>query len=485
MKLRNYQVDIIAKIRAALKTHKRVLVCCPTGSGKTAMAAHILHGAHQKENPAYFCVHRRQLIKQVSDALARQAIPHGFIAAGFEDGEGYVKVAMQQSYVRRGEVKKAALLVIDEAHLNVDTYKKIMEENPDAYVILLSATPELLSGRPIPADVKIETVDTAALIEMGYLCNFKYYAPTKLDFTGCNSQGGDYVQSEIAAIAEQAKISGRALDHYREWGEDGKFINFSYSIEHSYETALEFTRAGYPCVHLDCESSDEERDAAFAKIELGELRGISNVNLFAEGADCPALQVMIGQSPTKSMMRFRQRIGRVLRLDEDKDYAIILDMVNDWKTHGWPDEKYDWQWQGFEKRSKEKDKLVAYVTCADCFRVYPIRESFCPECGVVREIQAREVAQEEGKLVRLTREEKLAIKEGLRIEREVEKERKRLEKEKSLAEKKVESNRKRIAKHLAVKAATCPKDLMDWAKINGYDPKYGLVLWKQFKRKSK
>lgn len=469
MKLRPYQEEIISLTRTALKNHKRILVVAPTGSGKTAMSAYILNGAHQKKNNAYFCVHRRQLIEQVSLELARQFIPHGFIAAAYEEGEGYVKVAMQQSYVRRikNNIEAATLLVIDEAHLNCDVYMKIIENNPDAYVILLSATPERLDGKAIPAEVKVETVDTAELIKQGYLCDFKYYAPTDLDFTKLHSSGGEYLQEEVAAIAEQAKIIGKAIDHYKKWGEDGKFINFSYSRGHSLQTAEEFTKAGYPCVHLDCESSDEERAEAFRKLVAGELRGISNVNLFAEGADCPSLQVMIGQSPTKSMMRFRQRIGRVLRLEENKKHAIILDMVNDYKTHDWPDDTYDWQWKGRDKKAKKKEKLVALVTCSECYRVYRATETICPECNAVRAVNSRQVDVEEGELVKLTREEKAIIREQKKAAEEIIK------------------KQKRIAKQIAIKNAQTPKDLMDWAVENGYEKGYGWYLWKLRKRKKK
>ena len=76
------QAELVAQTRAAMSRSKSVLMVSPTGSGKTAMATHIIESAKEKGRRILFSVPRRDLMEQTSETFERLGIKHGFVAAG-------------------------------------------------------------------------------------------------------------------------------------------------------------------------------------------------------------------------------------------------------------------------------------------------------------------------------------------------------------------------------------------------------------------
>lgn len=380
------------------------------------MSSHILDSARKKGKRVYFCVHRRQLIDQVKKELIKQNIPHGIIAAGHKLNDELVQICMQQTLIRR-QVAPAELLIIDECHLQPNIYKRIIEANPNAYVIGLSATPELSGGGALNAfNTKVETIDTEFLINNGTLSPYKYYAPTTLDFSKCKVVGGDYAEEDVAKIIEKTAIIGDSIEHYKKYGNNGRFLNFSYNIKHSKKTAEAFTAAGYPCAHVDCETPEKERLRLMDMLVNKELVGVSNVLLYTAGTDIPTLDVIIHQRPTTSRMLKRQIDGRVLRRSDGKEYGVIIDMVNNYKKlQSLPDTPHEWRWQGFSKQKKKKGEELpeAYYTCLNCHSTFRIQKTHCPECGHERQKTEREVKEEQGVLEEIKRNQ---IKRSQKLE---------------------------------------------------------------------
>ncbi len=82
MNLRPYQVLAIDKLRAAFgQGHKRVILCAPTGAGKTVMFSAIAHGAMQKGKRVMIITDRGELLWQAGGALNNLAIVPELITA--------------------------------------------------------------------------------------------------------------------------------------------------------------------------------------------------------------------------------------------------------------------------------------------------------------------------------------------------------------------------------------------------------------------
>jgi DNA repair protein RadD len=138
---------------------------------------------------------------------------------------------------------------------------------------------------------------------------------------------------------------------------------------------------------------------------------ISNVALLAEGWDFPACGVMVLARPTKSLIRWIQMVGRVLRPYPGKERAIVLDHSGSAAHLGYPTEdlplKLD---DGAPKkpgtgREMEPSKPKKCPSCS--FLKHP-KVHVCPACGFAPERQA-DIEVKDGKLVRL---ERVATKAG-------------------------------------------------------------------------
>ena len=64
MQLRPYQIGAVDEIRAAFKDSKRVVLCLPTGAGKTVVFSEIVRRVLEKGRRVAIVTHRRELLSQ-------------------------------------------------------------------------------------------------------------------------------------------------------------------------------------------------------------------------------------------------------------------------------------------------------------------------------------------------------------------------------------------------------------------------------------
>ena len=131
-----------------------------------------------------------------------------------------------------------------------------------------------------------------------------------------------------------------------------------------------------------------------------------NVDLFGEGFDLPAIEVVSFARPTESFALFSQQFGRALRLmlskeaaavhahltDEqrraaiaasEKPVAYIIDHVNNVLRHGLPDARREWSLDRRERRSNGKSDAIPMRVCVnpECIQPYERIYKCCPYCG--------------------------------------------------------------------------------------------------------
>jgi superfamily II DNA or RNA helicase len=144
--LRDYQAEAISKLRAELAAGKRRIVLqCPTGGGKTAIAGAIIRSALGKERKAIFTVPALSLITQTIDSFERDGITDVGVMQGqhwMSDANQPVQVCSIQTLARR-KIPEAHIVIVDEAHVVYDTYKKWFDDPAwsNVPIIGLSATP--------------------------------------------------------------------------------------------------------------------------------------------------------------------------------------------------------------------------------------------------------------------------------------------------------------------------------------------------------
>ena len=422
VQLRDYQEDMIARLRVALRSHRRVLLQAPTGSGKTVLASFIAAETSGRGRLTYFNCHRAELLRGTSNTFRKYDIEHGFIAADMPPPHSLVNVCSIDTLKNRLAVTPEPKVCLwDEAHhLGAAGWTAIMEAWPNALHIGLSATPWRLDGSGL-ADQFDELVPgptTAWLIEQGHLSDYEIFAPTAPNMKGARRARGDFAAKDASERMEIPKRTGDIIKHWRLHAEGRRTIGFAVNVVDSLMLVERFNAAGIPAAHLDAKTPKAERKRIIEAFVAGTILVLFNVALFDEGFDLAAIagvddltiDCLIDAAPTMSLSRVLQRWGRVLRR---KPYpAIILDHAGNSARHGFPDDERVWTLEGREKGAAANDNgPPPPVTCTGCFRQIrrPLPEC-CPSCGKKLLAEVKEIEATDGELKKITAEEKDALR---------------------------------------------------------------------------
>ena len=402
--LRAYQEATLSRMRELMASGKRsILAQGSTGSGKTAMAAHMIGTAAKRGMSSIFLVHRRELVKQSMLAFHEEGIPHGVIAAGFlEDKRQLVNVASIQTLARRlDSVKAPQLIVWDEVHhAAAGSWKAVRAHFPNAYHVGLTATPCRLDGQGLSEyfEEMVCGPSTYDLIQQGYLSKYKLFVPSTINTNGLHTRMGDFNQTELASVVDKPTITGDAIREYQKRAAGKRAVVFCVSIEHSKHVADQFQAAGFRAHHVDGETPAEDRDRAVREFSDGRLDILCNVDLFGEGFDLPSLEVAILLRPSQSLGLYLQQVGRALRPSPGKDHAIILDHAGNCQRHGLPDDEREWTLEGRDVKKRASEQGLAVRVCPKCFAASRAGVPVCQFCGYAHQVVSRVVAEVDGDL---------------------------------------------------------------------------------------
>lgn len=334
----------------------------------------------------WFLVHRKELLDQTIDTFNRFGIERKSIYIGM--------VGTYANHLDR--YPKPDFIVFDECHFSMAaTWQKIINAYPEAYIVGLTATPCRLDGKPLNATYEnlIVGVSTKQLISMGYLSDYRYYAPTIADLKGLKKTKGDYDTKQQEVILSQKAIFGDVIKHYKQLAYGKQTICYCSTIKHSEAMAEEFRASGINAVHFDGNTPKKQRTEIIEKFRNKEITVLCNVDLISVGFDVPDCHCCILLRKTASTALFIQQSCRALRPQEGKT-AIIIDHVGNYIEHGMPDDDREWSLTGKLKnnsRFNEKGELVVRQ-CMNCFGTFKTA-SVCPYCGWVYESTPEEIKQ--------------------------------------------------------------------------------------------
>lgn len=425
--LRDYQEMLIDGSKIEFQNgKKRVLIVAPCGSGKTVIMAWMAAQAKLKRNNTLFAVHRQELIDQSSKTFIKLNVPHGIIAAKYPmNPSENIQIGSIKTVVNRTDkLSIPQLIILDEAHhATANTWRKLLDIYPDAYVIGLTATPQRMGGQGLGDifDSMIIGPSVKELVAAGNLSPYRYYAPpVAADLEGLKVKYGDYIQSDVAMRMDKSEIIGDLIKKYQELAPGTRAVCYCASIEHSQHTAEMFRQAGIPALHIDGETPSVTRTAAINEFKTGAIKILCNVDLISEGFDVPAMETVILARPTQSLTLFIQQAMRAMRKDDDNPgkVAIIIDHVGNVYRHGLPDEDREWSLESKKKKPTEKREFSMKI-CPKCFAAHrpaPI----CPQCQYVYKVEPqKEIEQRDGELAEIIAFEKKRKKEEVRSARNV------------------------------------------------------------------
>jgi len=420
--LYDFQEELGTNARKSLRKFQSTLLVLPTGAGKSYITAWMVRNGLIKGNTAYFCVHRKDLVTQMSSTFRKFNIPFGYIASG-RPYNPFMPVqicSIQTLYNRLHKVAVPSILIVDEAHFSCSkTYSEIIDvyKKAGAFIIGKTATPWRLSGEGLARhfDDMVIGPSVRELMDQGFLSRYKYYAPSVPDLTGIASRMGDYVKAELETAMDRNTIIGNAVSHYRKFAMNKRAVAFCVSIKHSVHVAESFRSAGIMALHVDGDTPMKDRMKAYHSFAKGEIKILTSVAIFSEGLDLASLvgsevpiEAAILLRPTQSLSLFLQQVGRALR--KKPEPAIILDHAGNYLRHGLPDEDREWSLAGRPKKKRgEEEPEVRVRQCQECYAVH-LPAPVCPECGYEYPINSRELVEEAGELKEIDIEQQRRLK---------------------------------------------------------------------------
>lgn len=404
MILRAYQNTIIEQARAVMQRGVHSLVIeSPTGSGKTALTAHMIKTAAGRGIRCWFLMHRVELLRQSMATFKSVGVEFGVAAAGFTPSPfEMVQLCSIGTLKRRlSRMRAPGLIIYDESHhVAAKSWADIHSAYPQAFHVGLTATPERLDGKGLGSFFKemIKGPSVKWLIDNGFLSKYRMACPPGINADGIHRTMGDYNHAELAVVADVPTITGNAVLEYIKRASGKRAIARAVNIHHSKDIAAQFNASGIPARHVDGETPHAERREAMDSFVRGETLVLSNVDLFSEGVDVPSVECILDLRPTQSLTLWLQFCGRGLRTAPGKEHAIIIDMAGNMKRHGLPCQEREWSLTG-RKKSKAGGG-ASVLLCPKCFGAQFGRPPFCAFCGHEFEVkEGRVIKMVDGELV--------------------------------------------------------------------------------------
>lgn len=337
--------------------------------------AEIARRATAKGNRILFTVHRKEIVDQVVSTFKEQGVDMSL-----------AKIGMVQTITRHvDKLKPPAIIFVDEAHhVLAKSYRRILDNFPNALKLLFTATPYRLNGEGFEevADDLILGNSIKQLIKDGFLAPVDYYAPVQLDASQLKTKRNGEFDEKSIEEAFKPKVYGNAVNTFKKLGGSKQAIAYTYNVASAERLANELNGNGVVAKAVSGKTPKDERDSIINDYRNGKIQVVTNAELFTEGLDLPNVDVVIMLRPTQSLSLYLQFAMRCMNPRKGKT-AIIIDHVGNVNRFGLPTQPHNWTLEGSKKGSKKgSSEAVKPVTvCPKCFSTFYRKGDTCPFCG--------------------------------------------------------------------------------------------------------
>lgn len=444
--LRGFQPKLESDIYSAWASGAvNVMPVAATGSGKTVVLSKIMY---DEPGASIAIAHRQELVSQISIAIARNGVRHRIVGARKGSTLTRVITAIHVQELGYSFIDPTAktgvggvdtilniqnepwfiqvrLQVQDEGHhvLKNNKWGRAAALFPHARGLFPTATPRRADGKGLGrhadglTDAMVLAPSMREIINSGYLTDYRMVCPPMpKDFNiasiDVSAATGDLNKDQLRkARHASATLTGNVVEHYLKFAAGKLGVTFEVDVESAGDTAATFRARGVPAEIVSAKTPDGLRADILRRFARRELLQLVNVDLFGEGFDLPAIEVVSFARPTESFGLYSQQFGRVLRLmiperlkkvwdsltdaqrrreiaASEKPYGMVIDHVNNIVRHGLPDAPQIWSLDRRERRRDRSDAIPLRV-CTACLQPYEATEKRCPYCGFYMEPQAR------------------------------------------------------------------------------------------------
>ena len=328
-KARDYQDDLSRGVR----THwgqgaRNVLAVLPTGGGKSFVVA---REVSDYQGAACVIAHRGELVTQLSTALAREGVRHRVVGPdslrrsitavhmeefnrSFYDPGARVAVASVNTLALMDPkdpwVRQVGMWVQDECHhvLAENLWGKACKLFPNAFGLGVTATPLRADGKGLGShadglfDAMVVGPSMRELIERGYLSEYRVFAPpSDIDLSKVTTtDSGDFSPPKLREARRRSHITGDVVKHYLRIAPGKLGVTFEVDIDSATETAAAYRAAGVTAEVVSSKTPEALRRQILRRFRAREVLQLVNVDLFGEGFDLPAIEVVSMARPTMS-----------------------------------------------------------------------------------------------------------------------------------------------------------------------------------------
>jgi len=343
--LRPYQTEAIDAVLAARRRGvRRMVVCLPTGAGKTVIFAHL---AQLAQRQVLVLAHREELLFQAKEKL-QQALGGQQVVAierGADRAAANAKVLVcsirSLHEERLGQVlrgRNLGLVVYDECHHaaaddNLRVLRQLGAFEADWTGTLLGFTATTARGDGQGLDAVFERIvysrSLPDLIADGYLSKLRgFRITTSADLTRLSSSGLDFRDEELAEAVDIEERNALVARSIQELARDRRTIAFCVTVNHARNLCQSLNLLGVPAGIVHGAMKSDVRAKALADFRAGTVQVLCNVAVLTEGFDDPGVSCVAMARPTRSEGLYAQCVGRGTRLHPGKQDCLILDFVD-------------------------------------------------------------------------------------------------------------------------------------------------------------
>ncbi len=428
--LQQHQQDAYKSVQKAYETKDKASVVIPTGCGKSFIALQLM--VDNKDKRILFMAPTNAIKMQMYNYIAKYIVgeepssnrPARMIADEYFPN---LKIMLYPSLLRvtdeQMEKLNADIIVMDELHrTGADKWGEkintLLEQNPNAKILGLTATPDRMDDKNVIDDLFEGNIDyELTLVEA--LRDGIVKAPT---YVKCDYALGEYLDGIRTAISncndEQTKKElqdkydkmRRIVDQADGIPElfaknikkkDGKYIIFCKdkahmdelidkakewfgSIDDNPEIYSVFSGEGY--TEKDNRKSIED----FENSKTEHLKLLFSIEMLNEGLHVEDISGVIMTRPTDSRIIYLQQLGRALSSDTSREKTIVFDLVNNYLKNNLDAEinrKNNRTYYGSESIINENDnKPQSNIDDIDIFRIQGETKDFLELLNEAQEI---------------------------------------------------------------------------------------------------
>lgn len=454
--LRQDQFDLKSAIYGRWNSGVRhVLGVLPTGGGKSVIVSDIVLDTHRMGLKQTVIAHRKELVSQMSLHVARREIAHAILAPPNviseiralhreEFGRSFIvsnsdcTVGGIDTLISRKENPEIIRWAAQQSRVTIDEAHHVLRENkwgkgvlmfPNALSLGVTASPARADGMGLGIEYDgiygaMELgLNMRTLINMGALCDYEIVIP-ETDFViddGDVTEGGDFSPKKMKAASDSSHIVGDTVLNYIKYAYGKRGICFATDVATANKIADNFNLHGIPAAAVSADTPSHVRDEMVKRLKSGKIWMLVNVDLFGEGFDLPAIEVVIMARPTASLAVYLQQFGRALRTLPGKLYGLVIDQVSNFKRHGFPDKPHLWSLARRDRRVKSppNPEDVGNQVCKHCTKPYSKLLFVCPHCHKEQPLPeggGRTLKQVDGDLVLLDRAALEEMRKNIQLE---------------------------------------------------------------------